>query len=59
MYKIVYTKKAIKDVEKIKTSKLDIKAKRLIEVIKNNPFQTPPPFERLLGNLERCIFKTY
>lgn len=59
MYKIVYTKKAIKDVEKIKTSKLDIKAKRLIEVIKNNPFQTPLPFERLLGNLERCIFKTY
>jgi len=59
MYRIVYTKKTVKDVEKIKTNKLDTKTKRLIEVIKNNPFQTPPPFERLLGNLERCVFKTY
>ncbi len=59
MYKIVYTKKAVKYIEKVKSSKLDIKAKRLIEVIKENPFQNPPPYEKLLGNLERCIFKTY
>lgn len=57
MYKIVYTKKAIKDIEKIKQSTMNQKAKSLIEVIKNNPYQTPPPYEKLLGDLERCIFK--
>lgn len=58
MYKIVFTKKAVKDIEKIKTSSINKKAKNLIEVIKNNPYQTPPPYEKLLGDLERCIFKT-
>lgn len=58
MYKIVYTKKAIKDIDKIKKSSINKKAKSLIEVIKNNPYQTPPPYEKLLGDLERSIFKT-
>ena len=57
MYKIVYTKKSVKDIEKIKQSSFNKKAKSLIEVIKENPYQTPPPYEKLLGNLERCIFK--
>lgn len=57
MYQILYTKKAVKDIEKIKQSTLNVKAKNLIEVIKNNPYQTPPPYEKLLGDLERCIFK--
>ncbi len=59
MYKIVYTKKAVKDVEKIKSSTLKSKAKKLIEVIKENPFKNPPPYEKLVGNLERSIFKAY
>lgn len=58
MYRIVYTKKAVKDIEKIKQSSIYKKTKNLIEVIKNNPYQVPPPYEKLLGNLERCIFKT-
>lgn len=57
MYKIVYTKKAIKDIEKVKRSSINKKAKSLIEVIKENPYQTPPPYEKLLGDLERCILK--
>ncbi len=57
MYKIVYTKKAIKDIERIKQSSINKKAKSLIKVIKENPYQTPPPYEKLLGNLERYIFK--
>lgn len=57
MYKIVYTKKAVKYIEKIKQSTINKKAKSLIEVLKNNPYQTPPPYEKLLGELERCIFK--
>lgn len=52
MYKIVYRKQAIKDIPKIKAIGLSSKVKNLIEVIKENPFQNPPPYEKLLGNLQ-------
>lgn len=51
MYKIVYTKKAVKDVEKLKSAKLDKKAKVLIELVRENPFQTLPPYEKLQADL--------
>lgn len=50
MYRIKYTKQAAKDAEKLKSCRLDRKAKELIEVIKINPFQNPPPYEKLIGN---------
>ena len=46
MYKIIYYKKAIKDIQKLKQNKLDRKAKQLIELIKENPLQNPPPYEK-------------
>lgn len=52
MYKIVYYKAAVKDIEKLKGAKLDKKARELIELIKENPYQNPPPYEGLLGNLQ-------
>ncbi len=52
MYKIVYTKKVIKDIPKIKSIGATDKVKRLIEVIKKNPFQNPPPYEKLVGDLQ-------
>ena len=52
MYKIVYTKKAIKDIEKIKGAKLENITKNLINVIKENPYQTPPTYEKLVGDLK-------
>ena len=52
MYRIVYTKQAVKDIKNLKSVHLDEKAKKLIEVIKENPFQNPPPYEELLGNLQ-------
>lgn len=52
MYKIVYRKQVIKDIPKVKSAKLDTKVKNLIEVIKKNPFQNPPPYEKLVGDLE-------
>ena len=52
MYKILYRKKAIKDIPKLKASGLADKAKRLIEIIKNNPYQNPPPYEKLVGDLQ-------
>ena len=52
MYKIVYAKKAVKDIDNIKAAKLADKTKKLIELIKQNPFQNPPPYEKLVGDLQ-------
>lgn len=52
MYQIVYSKYAQKDAIKLKTSGLDQKAKELILIIRSNPFQNPPPYEALRGNLK-------
>lgn len=52
MYKIVFRKKAIKDISKLKQIGLEGKAKKLIEIINNNPFQNPPPYEKLVGDLQ-------
>lgn len=57
MYRIVYTKQAVKDIKNLKSVHLDEKAKKLIEVIKENPFQNPPPYEELPGNLEGVYSK--
>lgn len=51
MYKIVYTKTAVKDIPKLKTVHLDTKARALIEVLRENPYQTPPSYEKLVGDL--------
>lgn len=52
VYSIFYTKNAIKDIAKLKSAKLDKKAKALISLIKENPFQSPPPYEKLQGDLQ-------
>lgn len=52
MYSIVYTKKAVNDIPNLKSAKLDKKAKALIELIRENPYQTPPPCEKLQGDLQ-------
>ena len=51
MYRIVYTKAALKDIPKLKAAHLDTKAKDLIGVIRENPFQKPPGHEKLVGDL--------
>lgn len=50
-YKILYSKLALKDAKKLSGANLSDKAKQLIEVIKKDPFQNPPPYEKLVGNL--------
>lgn len=52
MYRIIYTKQAAKDIKNLKAAGLSIKAKELIEVIRNDPFKKPPPYEGLVGNLD-------
>lgn len=52
MYKIVYTKAAVKDIPKLKAAHLDSKAQALIDVLRNDPFQSPPSYEKLVGDLK-------
>ncbi|MDO5564682.1 MAG: Txe/YoeB family addiction module toxin [Eubacteriales bacterium] len=52
MYSIVYTKKATNDISNLKAVNLEKKAKALLEVIRENPYQTPPPYEKLQGDLQ-------
>jgi Txe/YoeB family toxin of toxin-antitoxin system len=49
---VVFTKQAQKDARKLASSNLRPQAERLLAVIGRNPFQTPPPFEKLVGDLE-------
>lgn len=52
MYRIVYTKKAANDIPNIKAAKLEKKTKALIDLIREDPFRTPPPYEKLQGDLQ-------
>lgn len=50
-YTILYSKEAQKDAKNLSTAGLADKAKELIEIIQCNPFQNPPSYEKLVGNL--------
>lgn len=51
-WQLVYTKQAQKDAKKISSAGLKPKAEYLISILQKNPFQIPPPFEKLMGDLE-------
>ena len=51
-WQLVFTKQAQKDAKKIAHSGLKPQAERLLEIIKENPFKNPPPYEKLVGDLE-------
>ncbi len=50
-WELVYTKQAQKDAKKLAASGLKKKAKGLLELIKENPYQNPSPYEKLVGDL--------
>ena len=50
-WEIVYTKQAQKDAKKLAVASLKGKAIELLEIIRENPFHTPPPIEKLVGDL--------
>ena len=51
-WQIVFTKEAQKDAKKISSSNLRPKVEKLLKVLKKNAFKQPPPFEKLVGDLE-------
>ena len=50
-WELVYTKQAQKDAKKIKTAKLQKKTLKILKIIQEDPYQSPPPFEKLVGDL--------
>ena len=50
-WEIVYTKQSQEDAQKLAASGLKTKAQTLLAVIRENPFQNPPPYEKLVGDL--------
>jgi len=51
MWQVFFTKQAQKDAKKLSVAGLRPKAEHLIEILRENPYKTPPPFEKLLGDL--------
>ena len=48
---LVFTKQAQKDAKKLRASGLKPQAERLLEILEKDPFQNPPPYEKLVGDL--------
>ena len=51
MYILIYTRQAQKDAKKLAQSGLKKNAFKILEIVKENPFQNPPSYEKLLGDL--------
>lgn len=50
-WRLVYTRQALKDAQKLAASGLKDKAEAILHILSQNPYQTPPPFEKLVGDL--------
>ena len=48
---LVFTQQAQKDAKKLASTDLKSKAQKLLEIVSKNPFQNPPPYEKLVGDL--------
>ena len=51
IWQLVYAKHAMKDAKKLAASGLKSQAQELLDVLASDPFQNPPPFEKLVGDL--------
>ena len=54
-WKLLYTREAQKDAKKIAATGLKSKAETLLQLLAENPFQTPPPYEKLVGDLTGAL----
>jgi Txe/YoeB family toxin of toxin-antitoxin system len=52
MWGVVFTKQAKKDAKKLSAAGLRAKAETLVDILRNNPYQTPPPYVKLIGDLK-------
>ena len=56
-WQVVFAKHAQKDAPKLAASGLKAKAQELLAVIQENPFQNPPPYEKLVGDLSGAFLR--
>lgn len=54
-WRIIYTKQARKDAKKLKSAGLKPKAEEILDILRQDPYQKPPPFEKLVGDLSGAI----
>lgn len=52
MYRIVFAKTAAKQADTLRAAKLDGKVRNLLDILRENPYQNPPPYEKLVGGLK-------
>jgi len=68
MYKVVFSRQAYKDLQKLKQAGLGRQAKEIVGLLSENPYKFPPYFEKLIGNLQgyysrrlniqhRCVYR--
>ena len=57
MFQIIFEKQALKDLEQLKNANLSQKAKKLVDILRDNPYQNLPSGEKLVGNLEGLHFR--
>ena len=50
-FRLVFSKQALKDAKKLEQAGLDRKAKQLLKILREDPLQNPPPYEKLVGDL--------
>lgn len=50
-WRVVFTKQAQKDAQRLSAAGLKVNAERLLTVLSENPFQNPPPYEKFVGDL--------
>lgn len=53
-WEVRLSRRAVRDVELLRAANLAARARRLIEVLQENPFSNPPPYEKLVGDLQGC-----
>ncbi len=51
MWRVVFTKQTQKDAKKLAAAGLRSKAEKLLDILRENPYKTPPTFEKLLGDI--------
>ncbi len=54
-WQFVFTKQAQNDAKKLSAAGLRSKAEKLLDIIQENPYQNPPPYEKLIGDLAGAI----
>ena len=57
MWSLAFTRQAQKDAKKLQAANLRLQTEKLLDILRENPFLNPPPYEKLLGDLSGAYFR--